>query len=316
MERVHVPVRRGVVEPGVREQALERDRVRTRASAPPRAGSRSPRRGPRRRSCRRAARRRRTRPWRSPRACESAKLPTGASGSSGTGELAHRAGRARRGWPHPSARAHASPGIPASSMAFTACSASACETYERQRAATVPPSSWGTTSMSPLRPERYSLVGLRSMPSLKRRSTSFSGESGSCLGALAEAPVALASRAGPRARSRARSSARAAPRAGRACGPRPWRSPRRAARGVQDACARGALRRRPGPCARHRVPRWNLRSCRSVTPRVYPPGRRATQRGAGRLTRPSRVAHSIVRRNVSATGVYSSPSSRVARDPS
>ncbi len=36
----------------------------------------------------------------------------------------------------------------------------------------------------------------------------------------------------------------------------------------------------------------------------------------GRVTRPSWTAHSIVRRKVSLTGVYSSPSSRVASEPS
>jgi len=38
--------------------------------------------------------------------------------------------------------------------------------------------------------------------------------------------------------------------------------------------------------------------------------------GSGRLRRPSAAAHSIVRRNVSATGVYRRPSSRVASEPS
>lgn len=54
--------------------------------------------------------------------------------------------------------------------------------------------------------------------------------------------------------------------------------------------------------------------------RPYPPvpaARRDIHRVcAGLFTRPSSTAHSIVRRNVSATGVYRSPSSRTARDPS
>jgi len=60
----------------------------------------------------------------------------------------------------------------------TACSASSCEAYGPQMAATAPRPSRLRRSESRRRRRRYSLVGLRSIPSPNRRSTVFSGVSG------------------------------------------------------------------------------------------------------------------------------------------
>ncbi len=82
--------------------------------------------------------------------------------------------------------------------------------------------------------ERYSLVGLSSMPVLKRPSTSFSGESGSSSWPSLKRPWCSVAGRRPRGRCRGRSSARGPPRAGPACGRSRSRSPRRPARARRD----------------------------------------------------------------------------------